>query len=196
MNYLWHFTWKHKEPQLFCYPQLNKKSELLNSTWIVSHNDRLNNFPVELITEKKTFTLLGAKNNYPIMARDHEVISTKAPIPKGILLPYYIDIICYQPALWAPVVRHAATVDILYYVSHAKRKKENVRFMGSPSSEGVHLIFNFTHELSFYCIDAGCGSAVNDRWLSFVVCPYLEPFLHLDITPDVIARCNNGWLVG
>ena len=117
------------------------------------------------------------------MARDHEMISTKASIPEGVVVGYEVDVVndCLLNGMYFMGVRH---IQVLNHHHHAEWKKVEeglVRVCGSINAS----LFHFMDESSLCRVNALAWTIVKHRRFSFFIYIYLKQLLHFKITPTI-----------
>ena len=138
-----------------------------------------------LCAPKKTMSF-----TYPIVTWKHKMVSTTASVPIRMLFCYELDVVNYN--LLQPITievsvfgdRHINKSD---NVGYAKGHEKYVCLFGMASPEGAFIPFYFIDELPFYGVDVVQWPTVDQRLLSFIVGPYLEPLHHLYVAPGVIT---------
>lgn len=119
------------------------------------------------------------------MTRNHEMVSSAAPIPVRVLLRNDVNIVGDQAPQRAPVVGDVRPVHVSDDVDDTEGEEEGVRLFRSVSDEGVQPVLHLADEVPFDGVDVSAGPAVDDRRLAFLVCPDLEPLLHLYVAPEL-----------
>lgn len=110
------------------------------------------------------------------MARKHEMVSSKASVPKGVSSSNDIDIIRDSFLDGAKIMR-VTYIDELDHHGYTKRKEEYMCLLGISSSELViHL--NGMDEIPFHGVYAFARPIVENRRLPFLVHEHFELFLH------------------
>lgn len=118
------------------------------------------------------------------MTREHKVIGSFASIPVRVPVCYEIDVIfddSYHPTTMPVGDRH---VDILDNVNHTYRYEICMSFMMMLSHERAFPISHFVDKMTFDGVYAIHWPDMGQGKLPFLVCPYLEPLHHLDMTPE------------
>jgi len=120
------------------------------------------------------------------MARNKEVISAGAPIPVGIPLGNNPEVVSHDILKTLARVIGVRSVNVSNDGDDADWDEEGVGLVRAASQEmgfRVTASVQLRYHLSFNGVDVIQGTMVEQRWLSFFVCPYFEPLLHLDMAP-------------
>lgn len=124
--------------------------------------------------------------DYPIMTRNHEMISPTGAIPEGIAPGNDVNVVGNKALEANPRVAGGAgvgAIDEANDVDDTDGDEEEESLVGVASGERESLALHFIHELTFYAVDKIHGSRVEEGPLSFIVHPYFQSFLHLYVTP-------------
>lgn len=112
------------------------------------------------------------------------MINSTAPIPVRILPRNDVDIVGNQAPQRAPVVGDVRPVHVSDDVDDTEGEEEGVGLFRTVRDEGILPVLHLADEVPFDGVDVGARPAVDDRRLAFLVCPDLEPLLHLYVAPE------------
>jgi len=152
------------------------RAEALRGVGVAQHPDRVGvELPVRFGDQRR-----------PVVARDHDVVGAARPVPVGVPAGDDVDVVGERAAHVRHVGRGVAPVewvDVLHEVADADGEQEGVGLAGVAGGEGVPGVFDLLQELALDGVDVGGRAQVRQRRLSFLVRPYLELPLHLQVAP-------------
>lgn len=124
-------------------------------------------------------------DRYPIMTREHKVVSSIAPIPVGVLVGYNIDVVGDNTnQSTVKCVWFRAIIQEISNPFDAHRDKEGMCLvMMAGQKWGISTGVQLIDEMAFNGVDVGHGPVMEDGYFSFLVSPYLESFHHLYVAP-------------
>lgn len=123
---------------------------------------------------------------YPVMARKHEMICTKTPVPVWVSSRNEIDIIQDSPSQGFHITVFSV-VNVLnhpYYTEWKEEHMSSVRI--SRSLPAFH--FHGVYKKSLRGIYTPAGAIMKYWWFTFFVNIYLERLLHFQVTPAMSPK--------
>ena len=120
---------------------------------------------------------------YPIMAREHEMISPKASIPERMSAGDGIDVIDHNTSNGTKVI-WVGLVEVVNHGDHTKWEEEDEGIFGISCAINSSLL-HFTDKLSLRGVYALAWSIMKQWDFSFLVHINLHHPLHLYITPTI-----------
>lgn len=112
------------------------------------------------------------------------MVGAAASIPERILVSDDLDIVVDGAFERAPVIGGARDVEEMDDVDDGEGEEEEVGLGGMVGHEGVRIALHLADEVAFDGVDAGGRAAMDYRRFAFFVYPYLQPLLHLNVTPE------------
>ena len=122
-----------------------------------------------------------AKETYPIMTSDHEVVSPIGSVPKGVSARHQVHVISDVTPQGVLVVR-VWLEEVLHHPCHAEGHEVGVRGFAVQGPEPPALaVLHFFDEPALACVYVLAWSCVGDGKVSFSVHVHLESPLHFHV---------------
>jgi len=119
------------------------------------------------------------------MAREHDMIGTKASIPKGMCIGNDVDVVGDSISDEIHIIG-IEEEEVLHHLHHTKWKEINVRLTRVSASIHISGGLNLMNETSLCGIYTLAWTIMKQWCLSFFIYVYLENPFHLQITPIYI----------
>ena len=115
------------------------------------------------------------------MAREHEMVSTKASIPEGVVMGYEVDVVNDRilNGMYFMGVRHIQVLNHHHYTEWKKVEEGFLRVCRSVKAS----LFHFMDESSLCGVNALAWTIMKYWRLSFFIHIYPKQLLHFKITP-------------